>query len=104
MLFRSFSSLMAPEFSGPGTQPPFTADYANETNGLIYQANPPLKALGNTPAAQGERESAKMDFTHADRADPQKPNIILWQNAKGNAPIPAELLVKHRKAKKDDGD
>ncbi|MGB0122625.1 MAG: bifunctional YncE family protein/alkaline phosphatase family protein [Silvibacterium sp.] len=100
----AFSSLMAPEFSGPGTQPPFTADYTNETNGLICQANPPLKALGNTPAAQGERESAKMDFTHADRADPQKLNIILWQNAKGNAPIPAELLVKHRKAKKDDDD
>jgi DNA-binding beta-propeller fold protein YncE len=100
----AFSSLMAPEFSGPGDQPPFTADYSNEQNKLIYQANPPLKALGNLPAAQGERASMKMDFTHADRADSQKLNIILWQNAMGNAPIPGQLLVKRHKAKKDDDD
>jgi hypothetical protein len=45
-----------------------------------------------------------MDFTHADRADSLKLNIILWQNAMGNAPIPPQLLVKHRKPKKDDDD
>ena len=101
----AFCSLIASEFSGPGTQPPFTADYSNEKNGLIYQANPPLKALVNNPiAAAGERASMKMDFTHADRADSNKLNIILWQNAMGNAPIPPQLLVKHRKPKKDDDD
>jgi DNA-binding beta-propeller fold protein YncE len=100
----AFSSLMAPEFSGAGDQPPFTADYSNQQNGLIYAANPPLKALGNTPAAQGERASMKMDFTHADRADSDKLNIILWQNATSNAPIPPQLLVKHHKPKKDDDD
>jgi DNA-binding beta-propeller fold protein YncE len=101
----AFCSLIASEFSGPGDQPPFTADYSDQQNGLIYQANPPLKALGNNPvAAAGERASMKMDFTHADRADSSKLNIILWQNAMGNAPIPPQLLVKHRKPKKDDDD
>jgi hypothetical protein len=100
----AFSSLIASEFSGPGDQPAFNADYANQKNSLIYQANPPLKALGNTPAAQAERASMKMDFTHADRADSQKLNIILWQNAMGDAPVPAQLLVKHHKPKKDDDD
>jgi DNA-binding beta-propeller fold protein YncE len=100
----AFCSLIASEFSGSGNQPPFSADYVNQRNGLIYQANPPLKSLGNTAAAQGERASMKMDFTHADRADSSKLNIILWQNATGNAPIPAQLLVKHRKAKKDKDD
>ena len=100
----AFSSLIASEFSGPGDQLPFAADYSNQQNGLIYQANPPLKALGNTPAAQGERASTKMDFTHADRADSQKLNIILWQNAMGDTPVPEQLLVKHKKQKKDDDD
>jgi DNA-binding beta-propeller fold protein YncE len=101
----AFCSLIASEFSGPGDQPPFTADYSNQQNGLIYQANPPLKALAaNSAAAQGERASMKMNFRHADRADSSKLNIILWQNAMGNAPIPPQLLVKHRKLKKDDDD
>jgi hypothetical protein len=100
----AFSSLIASEFSGLGDQPPFSADYANQQNGLIYKANPPLEALGNTPAAQGERASMKMDFTHADRADSQKLNIILWQNAMGDTPVPSQLLVKHKKQKKDDDD
>jgi DNA-binding beta-propeller fold protein YncE len=101
----AYCSLIASEFSGPGDQPPFVADFSNDQNGLIYQANPPLKALGkSTPAAQGERASTKMDFRHADRADSRKLNIILWQNAMGDAPIPPQLLVKHHKAKKDDDD
>jgi len=101
----AFCSLIASEFTGPGTQPPFTADDSNETNGRIYQANPPLSALVNDPvAAAGERASSKMDFTHADRADSDKLNIILWQNAMGQTPIPPQLLVKHKKPKKDDDD
>lgn len=101
----AFSPLIASLFSGPGTQPPFDADYSNKTNGLIYKANPPLSALKNDPvAAAGERASAKMDFRHADRANWQKLNVILWQNAKGNAPVPPQLLVKHKKQKDDDDD
>jgi hypothetical protein len=44
-----------------------------------------------------------MDFRHEDRADPQKLNVILWRDAKGDAPLPAALRVptKHRK---DDDD
>jgi hypothetical protein len=44
-----------------------------------------------------------MDFRHEDRADPQKLNVILWKDAKGNTPLPPALLmpVKHHK---DDDD
>jgi hypothetical protein len=52
----------------------------------------------------GAKESAKMDFTHADRADAQKLNAILWKDAMGDAPAPARLLEKQKKAKKDDDD
>jgi DNA-binding beta-propeller fold protein YncE len=101
----AFSPLIASLFSGPGTQPPFNADYANKMNGLIYKPNPPLSALRNNPvAAAGERASMKMDFSHADRANWQKLNVILWQNARGNAPVPPQLLVKHKKQKEDDDD
>lgn len=101
----AFSPLIASLFSGPGTQPPFNADYSNEKNGLIYKANPPLSALRNNPvAAAGERASMKMDFSHADRANWQKLNVILWQNAKGNAPVPPQLLLKHKQQKDDDDD
>ncbi len=101
----AFSPVIASLFSGPGTQPPFNADYSNEKNRLIYKANPPLSALRNDPvAAAGERASMKMDFSHADRADWQKLNVILWQNARGNAPVPPQLLIKHKKQKDDDDD
>ena len=47
----AFSSAMTPEFTGPGDQPPFTADYVNRDNGLIYTAN-----KKTAPGAQGEHE------------------------------------------------
>ena len=43
-----------------------------------------------------------MDFTHADRADPCKLNVILWKDAMGKTPPPAALLVQHAKKKDDD--
>ena len=46
----------------------------------------------------------KMDFTHADRADTRKLNMILWQDAMGDKSAPAQLTEKHKKAKKDDDD
>jgi len=46
----------------------------------------------------------KMDFTHADRADPRKLNVILWRDAMGDKAVPGQLLVKQKKAKKDDDD
>ena len=43
-----------------------------------------------------------MDFKHADRADTDKLNVILWQDAMGSKPVPAMLLEKHPKTKGDD--
>ena len=100
----AFSSLMAPEFSGPGDQPAFTADLRNRENGLIYQANPKISAALSPRAASGERESLKMDFRHADRADARKLNLILWNDAMEDRPAPAALLDHRRKEKKDDDD
>jgi DNA-binding beta-propeller fold protein YncE len=91
----AFSSLMSAEFSGKGDQAPFVADFQNRDNGLIYTAN--------KRTAPGARASSKMDFRHADHADPHKLNVILWQDAMGNKPVPPMLLEK-RKIKKDDDD
>jgi hypothetical protein len=45
-----------------------------------------------------------MDFSHADRADAGKLNVILWRDAMGSKPVPAQLTQKQKKAKKDDDD
>ena len=45
-----------------------------------------------------------MDFSHADRAPVMKLNVILWQDAKGDAAVPPMLLEKHAKKKDDDDD
>jgi YVTN family beta-propeller protein len=92
----ALAPLIGSEFTGPGDQAPFTADTSNRRNGLIYRAN--------APNAVGAKESAKMDFTHADRADPRKLNVILWKDAMGDKPVPAQLTQKPKKAKKDDDD
>jgi DNA-binding beta-propeller fold protein YncE len=72
--------VMAAPFSGPGDQPPFTADKSNLENGLLYQANPP----GNPGAAA----SLRMNFSHADAANAQQLNAILWRDRKGNESMP----------------
>jgi DNA-binding beta-propeller fold protein YncE len=90
----ALAPLIAPLFSGAGDQPAFTADYSNRDNGLIYTAN--------TPKAPGAKESAKMDFSHEDRADARKLNIILWRDAMGNKPIPWMVLHPHGSHKDDD--
>ncbi len=92
----ALSSMMGSLFTGDGTQAPFTADTSNRENGLIY--------LANQKTAPGAAASAKMDFRHADRADAQKLNVILWQDAMGNAPVPSMLTEKRKKARKDDDD
>ena len=81
-------------FTGPGDQPGFAADYSNRDNGLIYTAN--------ATTAPGAKKSMKMDFRHADRADAQKLNVILWKDAMGSAPVPAMLMERRKKAGKDD--
>lgn len=83
-------------FAGPGDIGPYTADTRNRDNGLIYTAN--------GKDAMGAGESAKMDFTHEDRADPHRLNLILWKDAMGSQPVPEQLLRKSRGKKKDHDD
>jgi hypothetical protein len=92
----AFSSMIGTLFTGAGDQAPYTADCSNRDNGLIYTAN--------QRTAPGARESSKMDFSHEDRADPAKLNVILWKDAMGDRPVPALLLEKRKKQKKDDDD
>ena len=89
----AFSSLISTLFTGPGDQPAYAADYSNRDNGLIYTAN--------ARTAAGAKESMKMDFRHADRADAQKLNVILWKDAMGDAPVPAMLKERRKKTTKD---
>jgi hypothetical protein len=92
----AFASLISPIFSGPGDQPAYTADISNRDNGLIYTAN--------AKTAPGSKESAKMDFRHADRADAMKLNVILWKDAMGDKPVPAMLKGKPKNSKDGDDD
>ena len=89
----AFCSMLAPEFAGPGDQPPYSADYSNRDNGLIYTANP--------KNAAGAKASMKMDFSHADRAPAAKLNVILWRDAMGSAPVPPMLKVRAKKMQGD---
>ena len=92
----AFSSMMGSMFTGPGDQGAFNAEYVNRDNGLIYTAN--------AKTAPGAKESSRMDFRHADRADAEKLNVILWRDAMGTKPVPGILLEKRKKTKKDDDD
>jgi hypothetical protein len=76
----AYAPVMAPLFSGAGNQPPFSADWRNRDNGLIYQINP--------KRGQGSDESAKMDFSHPDAVNSVVLNAILWRDVKGNTPMP----------------
>jgi DNA-binding beta-propeller fold protein YncE len=80
-----YAPLMAPLFSGAGDQAPFTADWSNRENGLIYQMNPAKD--------QGAGESAEMDFSYPDAANSAVLNAILWRDRKGDQPMPA---AQHR--------
>ena len=90
----ALASMMGSLFTGAGDQAAFVADTSNRENGLIYTAN--------KKTAPGAGTSAKMDFSHADRADARKLNVILWQDAMGAKPVPAMLTEKRRKKKDAD--
>ncbi len=83
-------------FTGPGDQPAYAADYSNRDNNLIYTAN--------AKDAPGAEESMKMDFRHADRAPPQKLNVILWKDAMGSKPVPTMLTQHKKRVRRDDDD
>jgi hypothetical protein len=76
----AYAPLMTGLFTGKGDQAPFSADYRNQKNGLIYTANP--------STGPGAKESAKLDFSHADAADSKILNAILWRDRKGLKPMP----------------
>lgn len=74
------AALMGPLFAGDGKQPAFTAETRNATNGLIYQVNP--------TKGPGAAASEKMDFSHADAADTQQLNAMLWRDRMGDRTMP----------------
>jgi len=92
----AFSSLLSPLFAGEGDQPSFQADYSNRDNGMIYEMN--------TASSPGAKESSRMDFRHADQADAQKLNVVLWRDAMGSKPVPTMLTQPHAHHKDSDGD
>jgi DNA-binding beta-propeller fold protein YncE len=85
----AYAPLMTDLFLGKGDQTPFTADYRNQNNGLIYTAN--------APAGPGAKESAKLDFSHADAADSRTLNAILWRDRKGSQPMPHVRHIVRRR-------
>ena len=86
-LFDANAPLMAPLFSGPGTQPPDQADDKNLRSGLIYQMN--------ANSAPGAKESLNMDLSRPDAANAVQLNGILWRNEKGDVPMP---MARHEQA------
>ncbi|HEY2351280.1 MAG TPA: bifunctional YncE family protein/alkaline phosphatase family protein [Candidatus Acidoferrum sp.] len=76
----AYAPVMSPLFSGAGNQPAFDADDRNLKNGLIYQTN--------AATAAGAKASAAMNWRHADEANNEVLNEILWRDRKGNAPMP----------------
>jgi DNA-binding beta-propeller fold protein YncE len=76
----AYAPVMSGLFAGKGNQPPFQADYINFHNALIYKIN--------GPAAPGAKESAAMNWKHADEANNTVLNSILWRDRKGDTPMP----------------
>ncbi len=74
----SRAAVMAPLFSGPGTQPAFEADYRNRDNGLLYQTN-----------TKEWKEGKNLDFSHADAVDTAVLNKFLWEDRMGDKSMPA---------------
>jgi hypothetical protein len=58
----------------------------------------------NSAHAPGARQSDRMDFRHADKADPRLLNVILWRDAMGNKPLPAALTHPSGKGGRKDVD
>jgi hypothetical protein len=74
----SRAAVMAPLFTGPGTQPAFSADYRNRDNRLLYKMN-----------TQDWEAGKNLDFSHADAADHVVLNEYLWHERMGDTPMPA---------------
>ena len=58
----------------------------------------------NLEKGHGAKESAQMDFTHPDAANPAMLNAILWRDSKGDQPMPAAQHKVFGDKPKPDGD
>jgi len=76
----AYAPLMAPLFTGQGNQAPYKADWRNRENGLIYEPNP--------RRARGGEASKNFDFSRPDAVNAALLNAVLWQDRKGNRPMP----------------
>jgi DNA-binding beta-propeller fold protein YncE len=76
----AYAPVMSGMFTGAGDQPRYKADYRNLKNGLIYERN--------RHEAPGAKISSKMDFSRPDAAGAARLNRVLWQDQKGEAPMP----------------
>jgi hypothetical protein len=76
----AYAPVMSGLFTGPGDQPPFSADYRNQKNGLIYETN-----KSNAP---GAKVSSSMNFSRPDAAGAARLNRVLWTDSKGSTPMP----------------
>jgi len=74
----SRAAVMAPLFSGDGTQPAYSADHRNRDNGLIYEVN-----------TKEWKEGKNLDFTHADAPNNVVLNEFLWRDRMGERAMPA---------------
>ena len=77
----AYAPVMSGLFTGAGDQPPYSADYRNSKSGLIYETN--------KREAPGSQISSRMDFSRPDAAGAARLNRVLWQDQKGNIPVPA---------------
>jgi len=77
----AYAPVMSGLFSGSGDQPPYKADDRNLKNGLIYETN--------KRDAPGAKISSRMDFSRPDAAGAAQLNRVLWQDQKGESPLPA---------------
>ena len=76
----AYAPVMSGLFSGAGDQQPYSADYRNQKNGLIYETN-----KSNAP---GAKISSSMNFSWPDAAGAARLNRVLWKDSKGSVPVP----------------
>jgi len=76
----AYAPVMSGLFSGAGDQQPYSADFRNQKNGLIYETN-----KSNAP---GAKVSSSMNFSRPDAAGAARLNRVLWKDSKGSAPVP----------------
>jgi DNA-binding beta-propeller fold protein YncE len=71
------AAFMGKLLSGPGEQPPFTADRSNLENKRIFQVN-----------EKDSETTRRLDFSHPDASDAALLNSVLWKDRMGTRPMP----------------